>query len=152
MIFAACASVGISASAMYARRVRQLEALEALVAYVGAQINGFLTPLDRIYASFENRTLEECAFLEVLRQSGGITAMQTCRHSLNLTENECRELEGFFEGLGCHSVDEETRHCAYFEKRIGELAAAARTQYASKGKVCRTLGMLLGLMLALVLL
>lgn len=152
MIFAACTAVGFFASAMYKRRVRQLEAFAALVAYIGAQIGGFLTPLDRIYASFENRTLDECAFLAALRQSGGVAAMEVCRRSLNLTQDERDELERFFEGLGRHSADEEARHCAYFERRIGELVAAARAEHASKGRVCRTLGMLFGLMLALLLL
>ncbi len=152
MIFAACTAAGFSASAMYARRARQLEAFTALISYVGAQINGFLAPLERIYATFENRTLEQCSFLAELRQSGGVTAMETCRRSLNLTQSERDELKAFFVGLGRHSADEESRHCAYFEKRIGELAATARAQHSSKGRVCRTLGMLFGLMLALVLL
>ena len=152
MIFAACTAVGFSASAMYLKRVRQLEAFVQLVSYIGAQIDGFLTPLERIYASFENRTLEECSFLVALRGQGGVAAMQICRRSLNLTKNERGELLRFFEGLGQHSAYEEARYCAYYERRIEELAKAARAEYPSKSRVCRTLGVLLGLMLALVLL
>ncbi len=152
MIFAACTAVGFFASAMYARRVKQLEAFAALISYVGAQINGFLTPLEQIYATFESRTLDECSFLTALRQSGGVAAMEICQRSINLTRRERDELECFFEGLGRHSANEEARHCAYFEKRVGELAIAARAEYSSKGRVCRTLGMLFGLMIALVLL
>ena len=152
MIFVSCAAIGFSASSMYSKRVRQLEAFAQLISYIGAQIDGFLMPLERIYASFENRTLEECSFLTALREEGGVAAMQICRRSLNLTQNEREELLRFFEGLGKHSAYEETRHCTYFEKRIKELAEAARGEYPSKSKVCRTLGVLLGLMLALVLL
>ncbi len=152
MIFAACTAAGFSASSLYSRRVRQLEAFAELISYVGSQIEGFLTPLDRIYASFQSRTLDECGFLATLRQGGGGEAMEACSRTLNLTANERNELVRFFDGLGAHGVHEASRHCAYFEKRIGELAVAAREEYRQRGRVCRTLGMLLGLMLAIILL
>lgn len=152
MIFCACTLLGLSASAVYKRRVRQLEAFAMLIAYVGAQINAFLTPLDKIYASFENRTLDECAFLDALRRDGGVKALQTCRRLLSLTDGDISELEHFFEGLGRHSAQDEARHCAYFGERIGETLASARAEATSKGKVCRTLGALFGIMLAILLL
>ncbi len=152
MIFAACTAAGFSTSSLYLRRVRQLEAFAELISYIGAQIESFLMPLERIYDSFQSRTLDECSFLVVLRQSGGAEAMETCSRTLNLTANERNELVRFFDGLGAHGVHEASRHCAYFEKRIGELAAAAHEEYRQRGRVCRTLGMLFGLMLAIVLL
>ncbi len=152
IIFFACSAVGFFASKMYSCRVKELEAFAALVSYIGAQIDGFLTPLDRIYATVKNHVLEECFFLKVLRQSGGVEAMRMCRHSLHLTDGEYVELERFFEGLGHHDADQEAKHCVYFEKRIRGFAETARAELPSKGRLCRTIGMLFGIMLALVLL
>ena len=152
IIFLVCSAVGFSASKMCSRRVKQLEAFASLISYISAQIEGFLTPLDRIYATAKSPVLDECSFLKVLRQNGGVEAMHMCRPSLSLTDSECAQLERFFEGLGHHSADEETRHCAYFEKLVRGFAETARTELPSKGRVCRTIGMLFGIMLALVLL
>lgn len=152
MIFFACSAAGFFCSSTYRRRARQLEAFTALISHIGAEIDSFLAPLDTIYASFDNRTLEECSFMTALRENGGVVAMQICRRSLSLTDSERAELERFFSGLGHHAAGGEAKHCAYFEKRIGELADTARSEYASKGRVCRTLGMLFGIMLTLVLL
>ena len=152
LIFTACTSMGISASAMYKRRAAQLEAFVLLITHIGAQIDGFLLPLDRIYANFKNRTLEGCGFLDALQKNGGVAALSECRRRMNLGDDEIGELEKFFVGLGRHAADEEARHCAYFEKRIGELAASARGQLAQKTRLCRAFGMLVGVMLAVVLL
>ena len=152
IIFFACSAAGFSASKMYSRRVKQLEAFSSLISYIGQQIHGFLTPFDRIYATAKSSALEECSFLNVLRQNGGVEAMRICRKSLHLTDGECAELERFFEGLGHHGADEEAKHCAYFEKRIRNFAEAARSELPMRGRVCRTIGMLFGVMLALVLL
>ena len=150
IIFFACSAVGFSASKMYSKRAKELEAFAALISYIGAQIDGFLTPLDRIYATAKSDTLE--TFLAILRQSGGAEAMRLCRKSLHITHGEYEELEHFFEEFGHHSADEEARHCAYFEKRIRGFAESARAELPSKGRVCRTVGMLFGVRLALVLL
>lgn len=150
IIFFVCSTVGFSASKMYSRRVKELEAFASLISYIGAQIDGFLTPLDRIYATAKSDTLE--GFLKILRQSGGTEAVRLCSKSLHLAHGEYAELEHFFEGLGHHSADEEAKHCAYFEKRIRGYAENARKELPAKGRVCRTVGMLLGVMLALVLL
>ena len=152
LIFAACTASGMSAAAVYRQRVIQLEAFTALIAHIGAQISVFLTPLDHIYAEFRNAALEKCGFIGALKAVGGVSALDECRRRIQLTDDEVYELERFFAGLGHSSAQEEARHCAYFEKRIGELAASARGTLASKMRICRVFGMLTGVMLAVMLL
>ena len=152
MIFLSCSAVGLLSAEMHSRRVSELEAFAALIAYIGAQIEFFLTPLEKIYVTVKDDTLERTSFLKVLREVGGVRALAICRHSLHISQNEYAELERFFEGLGHHSAGEEAKHCTYYEKNIRALATAAREQLPSKKRVCRSVGMLFGVILALVLL
>ncbi len=151
LIVCACTVTGFSAAAMYRLRLEQLEGFRALIAYIGAQIGVFLTPLERIYADFKNTRLEACGFSELLRKRGGEAAIQQCRSKLLLNDTEVGEAIKFFRGLGRHDAKEEERHCAYFEKRFGEFCTAASVEMASKARLCRTFGFLCGLMLAVIL-
>ena len=150
LILSASVTLGSAAAHMYRRRVWQLDAFYALISHIGAQIDGFLLPLDRIYADFHSRELEDCGFLALLREYGGERALALCR-SLVLTGDELEELTKFFSGLGHHAADEELRHCAYFEKRIGAMVSQAREQLAKKGKLCRALGALFGILCTVIL-
>ena len=50
------------------RRMRQTEAFLILLRYIKAQVACYKTPVAEIYQSFNNRTLEECGFVNVLRE------------------------------------------------------------------------------------
>ncbi len=152
LIFAASSAAGLSAAAMYRLRVEQLEAFARLIVHIGAQINSFLAPLDRIFAAYDNRMLAKCGFLEALRRDGGEAALTACRRRLYITETELDELKKFFMGLGRRGADEEARHCEYYEKRMSAMASKARSELAGKIRLCRSFGMLIGIMLAVILL
>ena len=152
MIVFSCTAAGFSAAAVYRLREEQLEGFRALISYIGAQIDVFLTPLDSIYADFKNTRLEACGFLKLLRESDFKTALEGCHGRIFLGSSEICELEKFFFGLGRHDASEEKRHCAYYEKRFTEICAAAHSETASKVRLCRAFGFLGGLMLAVILL
>ncbi len=152
LIFAASAAGGLTAAGVYRVRVLQLEAFHALIVHIGRQIDGFLLPLNLIYAEYREPILEKCGFLTALCASGGEEAVDACRHRLFLTDSELGLLKAFFGGLGRHSAEEEARHCAYYLTSIGELAKNARGELAQKIRLCRAFGMLFGIMLAVILL
>ncbi len=152
MILFSCTAGGFYTASVYRVRAEQLEGIRALISYIGAQIDVFLTPLDSIYAHFKNSRLEACGFLELLRHSDFKTALDGCRDRIFLNDTEISELEKFFSGLGRHDAKEEKRHCAYFEKRFTEICTAANAEIASKTRLCRAFGFLGGLMLAVILL
>ena len=56
------------------------------------------------------------------------------------------------EQLGRHGAAEEARHIAYYEARIGAMAQTARSELAAKARLCRALGALAGVMIAVLLL
>ena len=152
LILVSCTAAGFSAAAVYRLHEEQLDGFRAFAAYIGAQIGAFLVPLDSIYADFNNTPLEACGFLKLLRESDFETAFVVCRDRIFLTDTELYEVEQFFRGLGRHDAKEEERHCAYYEKRLGEMCTAAHGQAVAKTRLCRAFGFLGGLMLSVILL
>ncbi|MBQ8509296.1 MAG: stage III sporulation protein AB [Clostridia bacterium] len=152
LIFAGGTLAGLAASGMYRLRAAQLEAFCKLIAHIRAQIECYRAPLDAIYIGYRNEVLEACGFLGAARTSDGARALEACRGRLYITGDELCELEKFFASLGRHGAGEETSHCAYFEKRIGDFAAACRGELPKRARLCRTFGMLGGFLLAILLL
>ncbi len=152
LVFAACGMVGWQTAAMFRLRAEQLEAFARLISHIGAQVDIFRAPLDRIYAAWGDRVLEACGFLAALREKGGPHAMRICGARLYLSPTETAELTKFFSGLGQCGADEEMRHIAFYEKRIGEMSAATKNELVGRMKICRCLGVLAGLLLALLFL
>ncbi len=151
MIFAACSAVGFSAARMYRLRVGQLEAFLRLISHIRAQIDCFCAPLDSILDGYESPELSACGFLFAARELGADRGFDICRRRLLLTEDEADELSRFFDGLGHHSAGEESSHCAYYEKTLGDALAHERSELARRTKLCRTFGMLAGFLLAVLL-
>ncbi len=151
MIFAACSLVGFSAARMYRLRVGQLEAFLRLIKHIKAQIDYFRAPLDSILEGYEDETLSASGFLFAARELGADGGFESCRGRLLLTEDETNELSRFFCGLGHHSAGEESSHCAYFEKTLGDALERERSELSRRSKLCRTFGMLAGFLLAVLL-
>ncbi len=151
-IFSACTVVGVYAASFYRKAVEELEAFHRLIVHVGAQIDGFLSPLDVIFASYTEPCLEKNGFLPVLRRDGGAAALEAVRGRLYIGENAVNELESFFLGLGRHAASEESRHCAYYEKRIAELLRKHKEALPGKSRLCKAFGVLTGIMLAVFML
>ena len=152
MVFAASSVFGISAAETYRKGALQLEAFHRLIVYTARQIDGFLAPLDRIYAEYEDSELEKCGILEALRCGMTAEAFDGCRCRLYMSDDEAAEVKAFFTEVGRYTAEEESRHLAYFEKTVGELAAKARAELPAKLKLGRAFGMLFGIMAAVILL
>lgn len=151
-VFASCTAIGAYAASVYKRAAEELDAFYCLVVYIGSQIDGLLMPLDRIYASYNDKRLEENGFLEALRRQGGTAALRETRHKLYMCDEAVAELEEFFEGLGQHSPYDEVRRCVASSERLSELLKAERGALGSKMKLCRAFGALCGILLAVILL
>ncbi len=151
LILTASSMGGIITAGMWKKRVLQLEAFHELIVHIARQIDGYLTPLEKIYAEYDSTVLSRCGFLEALREYGGVMALEECRRSLCVSDSDISELAEFFSGLGRHSAKEEARHCAYFERQIGDIARKAKDELAAKTRLCRGFGILLGIMLAVIL-
>ena len=151
-ISGAAMAAGMSAAGMLRARVIQLEAFAALISHIASQVESFRAPLDAIFAEYESAVLAKCGFLAALRAHGGSEALRISAARLYLTRAETAERARFFGGLGRHGAAEEARHIAYYEARIGAMAQTARSEFAARARLCRALGALAGVMLAVLLL
>lgn len=152
MILASCTVTGMLTAVFFKTRAAALEAFCELIKHIGAEIDGFLTPLDSIYASFHNPLLENCGFLYNLKTFGGEKALSVCSRRLCLCTDEYEQLKRFFHELGRHEAGSEARHCAYYEAKLRELAKDARDELRAKTRISLSFGVLAGIMLSVILL
>ena len=151
MIFVSCSLIGFSAARVYRLRASQLEAFLKLISHIKAQIGYFRAPLDSILEGYNDETLSGCGFLLAARELGVREGFDSCRTRLVLTDDEVDELGRFFSGLGSRSADEEESGCGYYEKTLGAALDKERAELAKRTKLCRTFGMLAGVLLAVLL-
>lgn len=152
MIIISCAMWGMNTAAFFKTRAASLEAICELIKHIGAEIDGFLTPLDSIYATFRHPLLENCGFLDALKTQGGETALEICGRRLCLCTQEYEQLKRFFHELGRHEAGSEAKHCAYYEAKLRELAKSAHDELRAKTRMSLSFGVLAGIMLSVILL
>lgn len=143
--------LSIVLSVMEARRVRQIEGLLLLVRHIRGEIACFRTPVGDIYATFHNEALAECGFLAVLRESGFSAALATGRETLYLAEEELATLTAFAEGVGRSYSAEQVALCDYTERELEKALAKRREEAPKRTRVLRTLSLVGGLMLVVLL-
>ncbi len=152
MIVSSCSAVGMTTAAFFRIRTETLEAFCQLIKHIGDEIDGFLTPLDSIYASFRQPLLEGCGFLYNLKTFGAEKAFSVCGRRLCLCRDEYDQLERFFRELGRHEAGSEAKHCAYYEAKLREFASSAREELRAKTRMSLSFGVLAGIMLSVILL
>lgn len=152
LILASCTVAGMLTAAFFKTRAAALEAFCQLIKHIGAEIDGFLTPLDSIYESFRQPLLEGCGFLYNLKTFGGEKALSVCGRRLCLCADEYDQLNRFFHELGRHEAGSEAKHCAYYEAKLREFARIARDELRAKTRMSLSFGVLAGIMLSVILL
>ena len=152
LIFLACSAAGFSGAAMYKAQKDELVAFLRLISHIKARIEYCRAPLDSIFAEYTDRLLERCGFIEAALTMRPTDALAKCRSRLSLSDAQIDELMKFFSDLGCHTAAEESAHCAYWEKRVGELLDAARRELPRVTRLYRGIGILVGIMAAILLL
>ncbi len=152
MIFFASTAIGITVAEIWRKGTVQLEAFHRLVVHTARQIEGFLYPLDKIFAEYEDKVLEQCGFLDALRHHGPDNSMEACKGRLYISEADISVIKAFFSEVGRHTAHEEARLLAYYEKKLGELASKSRSELQSRVRLSRGFGMLIGIMMAVILL
>ena len=131
------------------RRLRELEAVLALVRRIREQIERFGTPLCEIYSACDDPELARTGFLALLRTKGMEAAADGA--DLRLSEGErgiLRELGG---RLGRGFREEQTALCRYAEDGLSEAFEKLRTDTAGRERLWRALPPLAALSLILML-
>ncbi len=155
VIFLLCACLYLSAAAgsFERRRVRQSEGMLMLLRHIRTQISCFRTPIGDIYASFCSDELESCGFLPRLREGEDFcTALQECRQSLLLDEEETDLLAAFGKEVGGSYRDEQVEGCDYYIGELERICRNRREEQPKRVRLARSLVLAGGLLLILIFL
>lgn len=148
LIFLVCSFGGFSVSGIYKKRTEQLEAFRNFIVFIGVQIESYRTPLDIIFSRYRNKVLDKCKFTEKLSEIGWERALNETSADFFLSEREMIELKNFFAHLGTFDGENAVKHCLYYEKIFSAFASKAKEEAIPKSKICRALGFLAGIMIA----
>lgn len=134
------------------RRVRQCEGFLLLLRHIRAQITCFRTPIEQIYAGFENEALRQAGFLAALQKGGFSPALADCRAQLLLEAEEYKLLHAFGQEVGRSLTGEQAALCDYTIAELEKALAHRREEAPRRIRAARSLTLTGGLMLILVLL
>ncbi len=144
--------VGFLFSSIQSGRQRRLESFLQLVRQIENEISCFQTPLEDIYHRFSCDELERCGFLECLRSKGMLQALHEKKHKLCFSDEEWQLLVEFAKELGISYREEQLRGCAYYRRRLEEYCTRGREALPARLKLCRSLALTGGLLVAVMLL
>ena len=130
--------LGARGSAAATEHIRQLEGLLLLVRHVRERISCFHTPKERIFLTFRHEALSRIGFLRELCRGDMTAALQACRDSLYLSEEELAILLEFSAGLGQGYLAEELSRCELAAGRLEGALAAAREGLPRTAGIYRT--------------
>ena len=141
LLLTAAGGVGLSKIREERRRLRELEAMAALVRTVRENIEHLSRPLSEIWARIPDPFPGEPGFLSALREEGFSTALlrtEVCSRDRDL-------LEEFAASLGKGYREEELALCRYTEERLTDRAAALVREAPSRERLWRTIPLLAAL-------
>ena len=131
------------------KRIRELEAVLALIRYLREHIERFGTPLSELYAAYDDPVLAQTGFLTLLRTEGMTAAADGAE--LRLSEGERGILSDFAGRLGRGFREEQTVLCRYAEDGLSDALGKLRSQTAGRERLWRALPVLAALSLLLML-
>lgn len=112
-------------------------ALASFVRYTGERISSFRDPLDVIFASYEDKCLEECGFLSTLRGNGATSAAALLKGLLR--EKDAAILSSFAAGIGGGYEESQLSLCKYTSAALEQSASEQESKMADKLKLYRLL-------------
>ena len=148
LLLAAAGGYGLSRIREERLRLRELEAMAALVRTVRESIEHLSRPLPEIWARYADPFLEECGFLPVLREEGFAAALVRT----GICSRDGDALREFAAALGKGYREEELALCRYTEERLEDRAQLLRKEAPARERLWRTIPWLAALSAVILLL
>ena len=159
IIFMCPAAAGIIMGRRTEETVKRLESIILLIEHIKYEIGERMTPQNELFARFENKTLEKCGFLEVLkkcRADGERSVLETALDmygELFPGNDRCNMLlRDFSASLGKIPHTLQTERCTNYSERFGAIYTEISKKAVSEAKLYRSMGILCGVAAVLVLL
>lgn len=157
MIVGSSALFGILCAKNEHRRVEQLEGILGLLRHIREQISCFRRTKSKILISFSDTRPEMRVFVSNLHASAGEAqplsmAIERCGQKLMLTAGEKEQLTAYDKQFGSHDGESEIRCCDYYISVFTEILVKEKKEMPGRMKLYRTLTLMGGLMLVILLL
>lgn len=135
-------------------KLRAFDSLIRLLTYMRRRIFTERLPLYRIFAEFEDGFLENIGFLECLRSSrrGLETLWQNAVKLVPIDKEAVNELSHFGESLGALPLDEQIKRIDTVNTFLTEKKAALNGTLYQKRKSIKSVCLLMGIAIAIILL
>lgn len=156
LIFISSASVGFIKSNTYKERDLELLSLIELLYFIKHEISTYLTLQWEIYEKFDNSVLEKNGFLSILREYSRqgkekplLYAIEASQLKLDKEEEEI--VKSFARDFGTLSTSDECNRCDRAIRKLEEIYKTKKEETLEKSRLCRSVGCMIGIGLALLM-
>ena len=134
------------------QKLREAEALMALVRYTAETIEHTMKPLPEIFVEYRNEVLHKNGFLEEVKRTGLREAWENKEGQLVLQDKDVKNgFAVFCREIGRGYRKEELELCSLTLKRMNEAVGKIRQELSNREKLYRTIPPLMVMSLVLIL-
>ena len=156
VIFVICVFIGVIFSSKYKKRVQFFSALILLAQKLDVEINYSRERLKKLIESFDEKSKKnllgvDIAFLEYLDKGGELTSEKLFKKSGILKTEEKETVTLFFKNLGRSDVENQTKEIKNSLSRFEKLQSDATNDNKKYGTLGTKLGIITGLVIAILL-
>lgn len=154
MVVTASWLFGISLAKDEGAKLKALESLISLLSYMRRRMSGERIPLYEIFSEYEDGFLDSCGFTGIIRSHrNGITRLWSeAVMTLRLGDELEKEVVRFGNSLGEVSLDEQIRRLDALMLFLSEKHDGLSVTLPEKQKSIKTVCVLLGIMVSIILL
>lgn len=147
-------SFGIFLAKREGERLKAIDSLISLMRYMRRRLQGERVPLFDVFVGFDDEYLEEIGFLTNLRscRNGLNSIWKDSIKSIPLSDEIQRELDIFGTSMGNIPLDEQLKCVDICVAALGEEKKNIQSQLPKKQKSIKTVSLLLGALIAIILL
>lgn len=149
-----CLTVASTGFVFYERLLHRKKYLEGFTMFAKSCTNEMRSRNESIFSIFSCYAVRELTFLSKLN-SGNITDAGSVRKivcAAGVREDDAFIVTDFLVRLGAGDIESQRVHCEYFAEKFSALLKNAESEIAEKGRLARTLSILGGAALLIVLL
>ena len=151
MIVTAGAAIGFGITGYRKKRIDYLSALIYLINHISFKITYFRSEISVIFDDYSNDFLRSCGFLDLLHSNGLGTALSSYNDRFNIREYEKDALMNLSDMLGKSSWEDQVKMCSALNEIIENYLVELKEKYPEERKLFSSLGIIAGLLVAVVL-
>lgn len=159
LIIVCPAACGWLMSMRVREELRRLEGIIELIRHIKYEICRRFCPQEEIFERFENTALTKCGFVEILKKSrvegekSALTSALDTYGKLFPADAACeRAVRDFAESLGKVSFAVQSERCDFYILHLEHICSQKHARAGADIKLCRSMGALVGVVTALLLL